>query len=243
MARAVRDLAAASSPPSAGQTTADAAERLRSLGYASGRVELGASGAALDVKNPTDEIARYETYVKTFNDGLVQLETARPLAAEATFRQLARSFPRAFEAHQYLARALAARGAYGDAVKEFDLALALNPGEPAVYFDCARALANQRRFDAAFTRLREGRRRDPSSFYGALTEGLVAKAAGDGPRAQRAFDEAVALNPALAAAHYELGAIAEGRGDMKSAEAAYRKALDGDPGSVQARRALDRLKK
>ena len=73
--------------------------------------------------------------MKAFNAGLADLELGRTRDAEARFRRLARDFPLAFEAHQYLARALAARGALAGAAAEFDLALALGPREPAVYFD------------------------------------------------------------------------------------------------------------
>jgi Flp pilus assembly protein TadD len=239
MARVVGQMAAASAQePTAAGRDADTAERLRSLGYTSGRVDLGSSAAAGD---PKVEIAHYEAYVKSFNDGLAELETNRPDAAEATFRRLARAFPNAFEAHQYLGRALVARGAFADAVRELDVALALNPNESVLYFDSARALAGNRNFDTALARAASGRQRDPQSFYGALVEGLVAKASGDVAHAARAFNEALAINPSLAAAHFELGAIAERRGDLKAAAASYQKALDGDPTSVQARVALQRV--
>jgi arylsulfatase A-like enzyme/Flp pilus assembly protein TadD len=239
MARILGQIAAG---PAQGSTVpgreADTAERLRSLGYTSGRVDLGSTAAAGD---PKVEIARYEAYVKSFNDGLAQLETNQPEAAEKTFRRLARAFPNAFEAHQYLGRALAARGVYADAVRELDLALALNSTESVLYFDSARALAGSRKFDAALARVAAGRQRDPHSFYGALVEGLVAKASGDYEHAARAFKEALTINPSLATAHFELGAIAERRGDLTSAAASYQKALDGDPASYQARAALQRV--
>jgi arylsulfatase A-like enzyme/Tfp pilus assembly protein PilF len=238
IARKVREIGSTSQPLRARAGDTDVRERLRSLGYASGRVDLGSPSGSGD---PKIEIVRYEAYVQAFNDGLMRLESGQPKAAEAVFRELARTFPGAFEAHQYLARALAAQGAFDAAVKEFEVALALSPNEPTVYFDSARALASQRKFEAAFDRVAAGRRQDPRSFYGALVEGLVAKAAGDVLRAERAFTEAVALNPALAAAHFELGLIAESRGQAAAAEAAYRKALEGDPLSNQARTGLDRV--
>ncbi|HEX7136680.1 MAG TPA: sulfatase-like hydrolase/transferase, partial [Vicinamibacterales bacterium] len=203
MARAVGQVEAASPQDSTTSTRdADTAERLRSLGYTSGRVDLGSTAAA--AADPKLEIARYETYVRSFNEGLAQLETGRPEAAETTFRRLARAFPNAFEAHQYLARALEARGVHTDAVRELDLALTLSPNEAVLYFDSARALAGAGRFDMAFARIAAGRQHDPRSFYGALVEGLVAKASGDLDHAARAFKEALTLNGSLAAAHYEL---------------------------------------
>jgi tetratricopeptide (TPR) repeat protein len=235
LSRALEQVAASEAQPRP-SADADAAERLRSLGYASGRNEIGSPGA-----NPRTEIARYEAYVETFNAGLAQLEGNEARGAERTFRSLAQQFPRAFEAHQYLARALAARRAYADAAAEYDLALALNATEPALYFDAARAFAAAHRFDRAFELVTEGRRRDPGSFYGPLAEGFVAAAAGDADRAERAFGEAVARNQGLAVAHFELGRLAESKNDRPRAEAEYHKALDGDPSMTPARQAIERL--
>ncbi|MGH9141808.1 MAG: sulfatase-like hydrolase/transferase [Vicinamibacterales bacterium] len=224
----------------------DAAERLRSLGYVSGKVALadplrpngpGRSGG----EDPKQAIGRYEQYVSAFNEGLAELETGRSAEAETRFRRLAHEFPLAFEVHQYLARALTARRAFAGAIAELDLAMALNARESVLYFDAARAHADAGQSARALARVAEGRRLDPESFYGALTEGLVARAAGQAARAERAFAEAIRLNPDLAVAHLELGKLAERRGDPEAARAHYRRAVAADPALVEARRALDGL--
>jgi tetratricopeptide (TPR) repeat protein len=179
--------------------------------------------------------------VKAFNDGLASLESGRSHDAEITFRRLVREFPLAFEPHQYLARALAARRAFADAIAEFDLAIRLSPHEPVLYFDAARTLADGAQFDRAFARVADGRRLEPTSFYGALTEGLVARAAGQTDRAERAFHEALRVNPTLAVAHLELGELAEARRDRETARLEYQRALDGDATLAAARQALDRI--
>jgi choline-sulfatase len=228
---------------------ADAAERLRSLGYVSGRVALdskagpGGTGQAGQAggEDPKDEISRYEQYVVGFNHALALLEDGRSREAETKFRALARDFPRAFEAHQYLARTLAARRSFPEAIAEFDLTMRLGPREPAVYFDAARALADAAQFNRAFDLVAEGRHLEPASFYGALTEGLIARAAGQAARAERAFAEAIRVNPDLAVAHLELGRLAEARGDRATARTEYRLALDGDSTIAEARQALVRV--
>ncbi len=225
---------------------ADAAERLRSLGYVSGRVALGdpqrpngseRSGG----QDPKQVIGRYEKYVSAFNQGLAELETGRSPEAETLFRRLAHEFPLAFEAHQYLARALIGRRAFAGAIAELDVAIGLNARESVLYFDAARAHAAAGQSARAVARVAEGRRLDPESFYGALTEGLVARAAGQSERAERAFAEAIRLNPDLAVAHLELGKLAERRGDREAARAHYRRAVAADPALIEARRALDGL--
>lgn len=221
-------------------SAADAAERLRSLGYVSSRMTLDASASI--GADPKEEIGRYEEYVKTFNSGLAALEERRRPEAVKTFRGLARTFPRAFEAHQYLARALAGTGDLLRATGEFDVAIALAPREAVLYFDAAKTLADAAQFDKAFARVAEGRRLEPASFEGALTEGLVARAAGQPTRAEQRFHEALRLNPSLAVAHFELGTLAAARGDRDAARTEFRLALDGDPAFDEARRALERLR-
>lgn len=217
---------------------AGAEERLRALGYVSGRISLGSADSGAD---PKREIGRYVAYVNAFNEGLARLEGGRPGDAEARFRALARAYPRAFEAHQYLGRALAARGAHREALAELDAARALAPNEAELDFDGARSLAALSRFDAAFEAVAAGLRLEPSSFEGWLTRGLVARAAGQTAAAEQAFDEALTLNPRLAVAHFELGQLAEARGDRDGARREYRRALDRDTMLQDARDALHRL--
>ena len=228
--------ALANADPATAHADPTAAERLRSLGYVTGRVELGAADG-----DPRRDIVRYEAYVKTFNAAAGALENGRARDAEATFRQLTREFPDAFEAHQYLARALVARHATKEAIAELELSIQLSPREPVLYFDAARALADEGEFDRAFRRVDEGRRLEPTSFYAPLTEGVVARAAGQTVRAEHAFEAALQMNPTLAPAHYELGAIAESRNDRDRARLEYQHALDDDPTLDIARAGLARL--
>jgi arylsulfatase A-like enzyme/Flp pilus assembly protein TadD len=224
---------------------AETAARLRSLGYVSGHVSLGKpSGAAPGDSAPSDpkrQIARYEAYVAAFNAGMNQLDEGRAADAEATFRRLARDFPQAFEPHQYLGRALAARGALAAAIAEIDIAIGLSGRSSVLYFDAARVLADARHFDRALARVERGRALEPDSFYGALTEGLVARAAGQPLRAAKAYRDAIRLNPSLGVAHLELGRIAEAAGDRDAARREYRAAIEGDPSLKDARQALDQL--
>jgi arylsulfatase A-like enzyme/Tfp pilus assembly protein PilF len=239
LARALAEIASRGGAASTPATVdAETAQRLRSLGYIGGSMTLSGQAGA----DPKQEIANYEAYVKAFNDGLALLETDRPRNAETKFRALARSFPRAFEAHQYLGRALAARGAYDDAMREFDLAIALAPREATLYFDAARALASAGRFDAAFDRVATGLRAEPASFDGWMTCGLVSRAAGRHDAAEEAYREALKINPHLGIAHLELGRLAEARGRSEEARSEYRLALDLDSTLADARAALERIR-
>ena len=59
--------------------------------------------------------------------------------------------------------------------------------------------------------------------------------------ADQAFREAIRMNPTLAVGHFELGQLAESRGDRDAARRKYQLALDGDATLDGARRALERL--
>ena len=154
--------------PSPSTMHADAAERLRSLGYVSSTISLG--GAKDGSIDPKRDIGRYEAYVQTFNDGLSKLESGRAAEAEPVFRKLATQFPQAFEAHQYLARALTAMRRYRDALAELDVALALAPADASLYFDDAQTLALDGDLDRADAQLRAGEKLDPASSDASLTK-------------------------------------------------------------------------
>ncbi len=219
--------------------SADAAERLRALGYVTGGVSLD-QGQQGDL-DPKKEIGRYVDYVTAFNDAMARLEDGRVRDAEAAFRRLAHAYPRAYEAHQYLGRALAARGAYDAAVRELDVAIDLSPREATLYFDAGRTLADARQFDAALKKIDEGLRLEPASFYGWLARGQVTAAAGQRDAAVRAFKEAIRLNPDLGVAHLELARAAERQGDREAARVEYQRALDSDDTLLDARQGLERV--
>jgi len=58
---------------------------------------------------------------------------------------------------------------------------------------------------------------------------------------EQAFREAIWMNPTLAVAHFELGQLAESRGDRDAARRKYQLALVGDATLDGACRALERL--
>ena len=68
-------------PPAAVDSAA--AERLRTLGYLSGRVELGAGTVGAD---PKTQIARYVTYVSQFTEAVDALQAGRVARSRAPVR-------------------------------------------------------------------------------------------------------------------------------------------------------------
>ncbi|HVU50059.1 MAG TPA: tetratricopeptide repeat protein [Polyangia bacterium] len=71
--------------------------------------------------------------------------------------------------------------------------------------------------------------------YDWFAEGTLRESAGDDVRAEAAYQQALALDAGLAAAHTNLGGIAHRRGDASEARAAFERALALDPDQVEAR--------
>jgi tetratricopeptide (TPR) repeat protein len=230
---------AEASAPTRGLNSAEA-ERLRSLGYVSGQVDLGTTNAGAD---PKAHIAEYVTYVSAFTEGLDSLHAGQSRRAERMFERLVKSFPRSFEAHEYLGRSRAARGAHVEALRCFETAQGLSPQTAMIDFDAARSFAALGDFRQALTRVQRGLALEPDTFYGYLTEGQIQRAAGQREAAISAFRRALALNPGLPVAEYELGALAEQAGNRAEALDHYQRALVGDAGMTQARAAVTRLGK
>ena len=215
------------------------AERLKSLGYVSGRIELGARAGA----DPKTEIARYADYVAQFTTGVDALQAGRTRDAEQIFERLVRLFPESFEVHQYLGRTRAARGAHDDALRAFETARHLSPRTALVEYDAATSLAAKGDFEAALARVRHGLSLEPGTFYGYVTEGLVLRAAGKRADAAAAFEKALTVSPGLAVAEYELGRLAEDVGDSAAARRRYQRALASNPAMIDARAALTRVER
>lgn len=248
LARTLSRAMARGSPPDARAPIDSAsAERLRSLGYVTGHLVVGqpatVAGADASGADPKRRIGDYVAYVSVFNEATAALDAGQSMQAERGFRRLVVLFPGAFEAHQYLGRALAALGDHDRAVHEFDVAIGLSPRQAILYFDAARSLAARRQFERAFQRIDEGLRLEPTSFYGHVVEGFVARLAGRVPQAVAAFEKALAINGELAVAQYQLGKIAEEGGDRAGALARYRKAIEDDPSFEDAQVALRRLER
>jgi tetratricopeptide (TPR) repeat protein len=111
------------------------------------------------------------------------------------------------------------------------------------------ALSGQRVFDFGLGDLREraaswgttplaGAAAPPKpgeTAYGCLQEGLLLERAAKPDEAAAAYRKALELDPGLAAAHANLGALAHGRGDSGEARTAFEAALALDPEQPEAR--------
>ena len=216
-ARLAADLARAagqfSQPQAAASTQPDAAtvERLQALGYVGAFAPVTASSGTA---NPKDHIADYRQYRDLFNRALGLLRDRRPAEAAGLLQRLVKMNVRAFEAHLYLGNAYAAQSRLDAALGEYDAASQLNPSLSTPHFEAAKALSAKGDPAAAAARCLLGLEREPRSFYGHYTLGVIHQKGQRWKDAAASFVRAIEINPRDPRAHANLAGAAMRLGDL-----------------------------
>jgi Tfp pilus assembly protein PilF len=247
--------------------------RLRALGYVG---SFSPAAATTGGDDPKDRIGEYQAYRRSFNRALGALNRGESATAIPVLKRLVKTNVRGFEAHLYLGNAYALERRYDEALGEYDVAAQLNPEIATPHFEAAKVLLARGDAAAAVARCETGLERDPGSFYGHYTLGVIFQKAGQPLAALKSFRRAVELNGndprartnlasaamkagdvdlaktqfeamitlkhQVAGANYNLGLIADGRGDRAEAVKRFKLALAADPAFAPAREALARLK-
>jgi Tfp pilus assembly protein PilF len=227
------------------QPDPEAVRRLQALGYVGAFAPVTATTATVD---PKDRVVEYQEYRRLFNQALTALHRNRPAEAVPLFKQILTANVRAFEAHLYLGNAYAALGQHEAALGEYDAVRMLNPDLATVEFEAAKVLAMRGETTAAVERARVGLAREPHSFYGQYTLGVIHQMAKQPGEAAEAFTRAVALNAQEPRARWNLAQAAMALGRAALAEEqleqvialGYRVAQAEDNLGVIAARAGDR---
>ena len=97
--------------------------------------------------------------------------------------------------------------------------------------------------DAALDECRVALKLEPNNAQALLQHGIVLMAKQDGHAAATALMEAILLNPKLTHAHYSLGSVQYGLGNVKAAIHSYRRAIELQPNFPDARYRLALLLK
>jgi choline-sulfatase len=230
-----------SAAASSSQTvSAEAQERLRSLGYVTSSTS---SAPAAVAPNPASRITTWNA----FEEALAAVTSRRPEAV-TELRRLASENPDAPVIQTTFAGALrdagqfdAALAAYRDAAKRWLT-------DPAILHDLAvtaRQASNHATGPAA-TSLRDEAMRaeqaaltlDPNTAMAHNSVGLTAIDRGDAAGAVKAFEQATRLDSSNASYWANLGNARRATGDRAGAEQAYRRALDTDRRTVDAANGL-----
>ena len=212
--------------PDAAAVPADAADRLRALGYVSG------SPTALpdDAPNPAKQIAAWNTFERE----LTRLSQDDARGALPGLSKLARAYPDSPVFQATYARALKDTGSAAKAVDIYQRLVARWPKNPELYHDLAVAAvaagmpAEAARAEQASLALQ------PSNAAASNGLGLLLIESGKGGEAISAFERAVQDDPSNASYWTNLGNARRDTGDAARAEQAYRAALDRDPRSPDA---------
>ena len=216
--------------PAAASVPADAADRLRALGYVSG----AAAAADSSAPNPAKQIAAWNTFERE----LSRLTDGDARGALPGLARLARASPDALVFQATYARALKDTGHGAQAVEIYRRLIARHPDDAAMYHDLAVAAAAADMPGEAARAEQAALALQPSNAAASNGLGLTLIAQGKPREAIDAFERATRDDPANAVFWTNLGNARRDGGDIAGAEQAYRRAIEADPRSADAANGL-----
>jgi arylsulfatase A-like enzyme len=218
-------------PAGAPAVSAEAAERLRALGY----VASAPDPAPLDkAPNPADEIGSWAAFERAFAD----LTAGRAIDAVAPLAALAAKYPSAVVFQSGYARALSEAGRAREALQRYRAIVARWPRDPVQYHELAVAA---RRAGAAAEAIKAEEAAialDPEFASAQNGLGLLHADAGRARDAAAAFARAVELDPQDPSIYVNLGNVRRELKDVDAARVAYQTALRLAPDDVDAANGL-----
>jgi len=233
MARALAALAANPAAASAPAIDAEAAARLRALGYVGGDAAAAVPryAAADDPKRLAALNERFNTAIEAFNED-------RPDQALAAFMALLRDRPDFVTARTSAATVLLSKGRAADAVAVLNAAPPGQRGSPQLLARLGSALRDSGDLQgaaAAFERARRAGNQNPDLFNDL---GVVYARLGREAQARAMFDELLRRDPDAAGTWYNVGILELEHRRTDAAAGAFRRAVQADPSYAQAWQAL-----
>lgn len=232
MGARVGALNAAAAPPTAAAPSAEAAERLRALGYIAAGPATSAPGA--NRPSPKALVAVWPE----FQAALADVAGGRHAAALPTLARLARDFPGSPLFASSHARALDEAGRSREALATYRRALEHWPGNTVLLQGYATAARSAGLPDEAMKAEQAVLALDPTDAAAENGIGLLHADQGHAVPARDAFRRALALDPHVVSFWVNLGNACRETGEAAEAGAAYRRALALDPNSVDAMNGL-----
>lgn len=157
---------------------------------------------------------------------LVQGDAA---GAERVYAELKTALPTEPVGWLRSARLLTERGKPELALKEYDAGAAQLPSAPALYIGAVSQLIAMKKYGDAFARVEARAQREPKNLLHAQLEGEVALAAGDLPRALRAYRHAAELEPRSTVGPLGVANVLARQGDLPGAVAVLAQAQKAAP--------------
>jgi Flp pilus assembly protein TadD len=166
----------------------------------------------------------------------------RMILQEALARHHIEMNPDDFEAHYNLAAMLQSRGAAGEAVQQYQAALALHAGDATVENALGAALLASNRIADAIAHFAAAANARPDYFDAHYNLGIAQATAGNFSAAVRELTIAIKLKPEDSGAEANLGAALAEIGDTQNAIAHLNRALQLDPANKLAQENLAALR-
>ena len=216
-------------------------------------LDLGASAAAATAALSEEDLAneaRREELSASFEQGVAASAAGDYVEAIAQFEIAISIVDTCYSCYHNIGLANLELGQIDEAEVAFKQALELRADNAASYTGLAGIYNAQRRFDEAAEMSAEAARlsgggagaTDPVAVY---NQGVIYWNAGNFPMAKEQFEQAVALDPNNADAHYQLAMASLNLGDMTSAVEALEKYIEIAPdgqNADQARGMIQQLK-
>ena len=223
--------------PNAASIGAEAAERLRALGYSAGSIRNPQSairngGGRPDPKDRRELAARIAQVTSGELTGA---------ALVSALEAIVRDDPRNGQAHLRLAYARLQAGDCARAEPEFHAAASSGLPSADIYLGLATCLGRRRDLAGAERALNEARRLEPDNASVTANLGLLQAEKGNLPGAIQALNAALALDPALHEARFNLAIAYAKAGQRREAAAAARELLDRLPQGAPQRSEVERL--
>ncbi len=215
--------------PQPAASTADAAGRLRGLGYVSGST-VATSATGVDPKDRIEVWAAIE-------DGIDAIDR-NPAAARDAFSRALALDPGNGLAAKYLADVSFKAGRFAEAREGYRRALAAGFRHPDTYVNLAAIAEREGRLDEARLALAEAVRLSPSDGDAWNRLGLLHARAGWFDQARAAFEKAIAAAPDRAEGFYNLALVERQAGHEEAAQSRLLDALARNPTYPEARYAL-----
>ena len=217
--------------PSEKTVSAEANERLRALGYASGGPVAPVAANAPNPARVIDAWNRFET-------ALTQLNQGQARAALPVLKDLATRFPAGPVFQSTYARALMDAGNAREALAVYRAAVARWPSDATLFHELAVAARAAGHADEAQRAEQAALALDANSPAALNGLGLLHADAGRASEAAPLFERAAQADPSNASYWVNLGNARRELGSVAQAEAAYRRALDADPSHADAANGL-----
>ena len=220
--------------------------------YADAHANLGAALISTDAEQAVVELEKAvmlapNSVKAQFNLAVAYGSSKAGSAKEVEqLRKVITLSPNFARAHLALGKAVLRDGKIPEAVQELQEATKLDPQSGEAHYQLGLALARAGRKDEGAAEVQRGRELSAADDRTQnanldISAGREDLDKGDLDQAAAKFRHAIKLQPEMSDAQRFLGETLEKQGDTEGAQAAYRKALDLNPGDVSAKAGLDRL--